>query len=56
MLLVTANGDSAHFPRMKVLAQMLDEDRWESVITVREGVHEMTVEDMKTIVDFFDKV
>jgi predicted esterase len=56
MLLVTANGDSAHFPRMKLLAQMLGEDRWESTFTVREGVHEMTVDDMKAIVDFFDKV
>jgi len=56
MLLVTASGDSAHFPRMKVLAQMLDEDRWESKLTVRDGVHEMTVDDMKAIVDFFDRV
>ena len=56
MLLVTANGDVAHFPRMKVLAQMLGEDRWESTFTVREGVHEMTVDDMKAIVEFFDNV
>lgn len=56
MLLVTANGDAAHFPRMKLLAQMLGEDRWDSTFTVREGVHEMTVDDMKAIVDFFDKV
>ena len=56
MLLVTANGDAAHFPRMKLLAQMLGEDRWASTFTVREGVHEMTVDDMKAIVEFFDKV
>lgn len=56
MLLLAANGDSAHYPRMKLLSQMLGEDRWESTFSVREGVHEMTADDMRAIVDFFDKM
>ncbi len=56
MLLISANGDLAHFPRMKLLAQMLSEDRWEYAFTVREGVHEMTPEDMRALVEFFDRV
>ncbi len=56
MLLVTASGDGYHYPRMKTLSQMLGEDRWEYAFTVRGGVHEMTPEDFKAIVEFFDKV
>lgn len=52
-LLLAASKDEYQLPGMKRLEVMLDEAKWPAVaLSVREGVHEVTAEDAKALIDF----
>ena len=53
-LLLGAAQDAYQLPGMKRLATMLEEAKWPARLSVREGVHEVTPEDVKALFDFVE--
>jgi predicted esterase len=55
-LLLGARQDLYQFPAMKHLADELDRLKWSAQFDIRDGKHEVTDADAKSIIDFVEKL